>query len=94
MKTIELKDLNRIIEINYSDFGNPRENDNLGTMVCFHGRYNLGDKHNYNSNDYNSFGEMEKAIIRKENVAVSPIFISVITEYSVDLVLLDQSPSV
>jgi len=70
MKTIELKDLNRIIEINYSDFGNPRENDNLGTMVCFHGRYNLGDKHNYYSNDYNSFGEMKKAIIRKENVAV------------------------
>jgi len=27
----------------------PREWYNLGTMVCFHGRYNLGDKHNYNS---------------------------------------------
>ena len=25
----------------------PREWDNLGTMVCFHGRYNLGDKHEY-----------------------------------------------
>jgi hypothetical protein len=25
----------------------PREWDNLGTMVCFHKRYNLGDKHNY-----------------------------------------------
>jgi hypothetical protein len=24
---------------------NPREDDNLGTMYCFHGRYNLGDKH-------------------------------------------------
>ena len=23
----------------------PRSWDNLGTMVCFHGRYNLGDKH-------------------------------------------------
>lgn len=26
---------------------NPRENDNLGTMTCFHSRYNLGDKHAY-----------------------------------------------
>lgn len=24
---------------------NPREDDNLGTMVCFHGRYKLGDEH-------------------------------------------------
>ena len=28
------------------DFGNPREMDNVGTMICFHKRYNLGDKHN------------------------------------------------
>ena len=26
----------------------PREvNDNFGTMVCFHRRYQLGDSHNY-----------------------------------------------
>lgn len=25
----------------------PRSWDNLGTMICFHSRYNLGDKHNY-----------------------------------------------
>lgn len=25
----------------------PREWDNLGKMVCFHSRYNLGDKHTY-----------------------------------------------
>jgi len=25
----------------------PREWDNLGTMVCFHRRYSLGDKHNF-----------------------------------------------
>lgn len=24
---------------------NPRENDNVGTMACFHRRYTLGDKH-------------------------------------------------
>jgi hypothetical protein len=28
------------------DAESPREWDNLGTMTCFHDRYNLGDKHN------------------------------------------------
>lgn len=28
---------------------NPRDWDNLGTMVCFHNRYRLGDKHSYKS---------------------------------------------
>lgn len=27
----------------------PRDWDNLGTMICFHRRYTLGDKHNYNN---------------------------------------------
>ena len=53
-----------------NDPSNPREDDNLGTMVCFHKRYNLGDKHNYKSSDYDSFGELEKEIIKNENVGV------------------------
>ena len=48
----------------------PRTWDNLGTMVCFHGRYNLGDKHSYRFQDYDSWDEMEKAIIKNEDVAV------------------------
>jgi len=48
----------------------PREDDNLGTMVCFHGRYDLGDEHNYKSGDYNGWDEMEKNIIKNENVGV------------------------
>ena len=28
---------------------NPRENDNVGVMVCWHRRYNLGDKHGFKS---------------------------------------------
>lgn len=27
----------------------PREDDNFGTMICFHRRYTLGDKHTYGS---------------------------------------------
>ena len=43
-ETIELE--NQTVEI-YVDGDpiNPREWDNLGTMVCWHSRYNLGDKH-------------------------------------------------
>jgi hypothetical protein len=39
-------------------------------MICFHRGYDLGDKHNYNADDYNSWGEIEKAIIKEENPAV------------------------
>jgi len=49
---------------------NPREWDNLGTMVCFHRRYNLGDNHDYNHSDYNGWDEMERDIIKNENVGV------------------------
>lgn len=40
------------IEIKQDEFPeSPREWDNLGTMICFHRRYNLGDKHNFNHPD-------------------------------------------
>lgn len=48
----------------------PRNWDNLGTMVCFHRNYDLGDKHDYTFNDYDSWDEMEKDIIKRENVGV------------------------
>ncbi len=31
---------------------NPREWENLGTMICFHNNYKLGDDHNYDSPDH------------------------------------------
>src|SRR6056297_2374601 len=44
---------------------NPREAwDNLGTMVCFHSRYKLGDEdHGYNSRDFSGWDELEREII-------------------------------
>ena len=33
------------------DAASPREDDNFGKMVCFHRRYNLGDKHDYLDKD-------------------------------------------
>jgi len=49
---------------------NPRDDDNLGTMICFHNRYSLGDDHSYSSSDYSGWDEMKRAIIKKENVGV------------------------
>ena len=54
----------------YQDFDNPRSWDNLGTMVCFHNRYDLGDKHEYDHRDYSGWDEMESAIIKNEDTCV------------------------
>jgi len=56
---------------------NPRtEWDNLGTMVCFHNRYELGDKTDYRSNDYDSWEELEKGIIKNEGeVVILPLYL-------------------
>ena len=62
--------MNRLKLVQDSSPESPRTWDNLGTMVCFHNRYDLGDNHNYNSDDYNSWEEMKKAIIKEENTAV------------------------
>lgn len=44
-----------------SDPQDPRsEWDNFGTMVCFHTRYNLGDNVDLNSDDFNSWDELEE----------------------------------
>jgi hypothetical protein len=55
---------------------NPRENDNLGTMICFHTRYSLGDKHDYHDKDEflmslleDQIGDTEKAESKYEELA-------------------------
>ena len=48
----------------------PREWDNIGQMVCFHKRYTLGDEHSYDSDDYNSWDEFEKALHKEHDIAV------------------------
>ena len=50
---------------------NPRtENDNASKMVCFHGRYLLGDKHNLNSEMFDSWEEMKKHLMKKEDACI------------------------
>lgn len=55
---------------------NPREcNDNLGTMLCFHRRYNLGDKNPYNSNHYNGWNDFAESLRSVHDIALMlPIY--------------------
>jgi hypothetical protein len=53
----------------------PREWSNLGTMVCFHRRYNLGDKHDYKVDDYNSWDEVKAALIEKGAKYIAPLYL-------------------
>ena len=55
---------------------NPREWDNVGRMVCFHKRYDLGDRdHGYRTEDYNSWLELRQAIDRDHGpCTILPVF--------------------
>lgn len=53
------------IEVQYDDWPiDPREWDNLGTIVCWHCHYNLGDKHNFNDpEDFQDFLKENPAVV-------------------------------
>mgnify|MGYP003407728788 FL=1 len=53
----------------------PREFDNLGTMVCFHRRYDLGDETELKSSDFSSWEELENYLYKEENALIAiPVF--------------------
>ena len=56
---------------------NPRlDDDNLGTMICFHKRYNLGDEHNIESSDFNGWDDMAAHLTQAHDAAVIlPLFL-------------------
>jgi len=72
MEKVEYKGYS--IEIEHDECAeNPRTewDSHLGTMVCFHKRYELGDEdHGYDKDDYDSWEELEKAIMKNEDIAV------------------------
>jgi hypothetical protein len=76
MQTYKLTN-NKTLEVTQDQYpSSPREDDNLSKMICFHGRYKLGDDHNYDHKDYSGWAEMEKAIIKNESPAVIlPLFL-------------------
>lgn len=62
-ETYKFKD-GRQLEIHSDDDAeSPRSDDNLGTMVCFHKSYCLGDTgHGYDQDDYQSWWGLQNAI--------------------------------
>ena len=53
----------------------PREWDNLGKMVCFHNRYELGDKHNLKADYFESWADMEKQLKKSGAVVILPLYL-------------------
>lgn len=39
--------------------------DNFGTMICFHQRYSLGDKHGLDPGDFTGWGALEKFLVEE-----------------------------
>jgi len=72
MEATKIEYKKHTIQISYDEFSmHPRTDfDNLGSMVMFHNRYNLINEGFYNKNDFNSWEELEKYIIRVEDIAV------------------------
>jgi hypothetical protein len=57
---------------------NPRiDFDHMGTMVCFHSKYKLGDdNHGYDKDDFSSWDELEEQIWENEDpILVLPLFL-------------------
>jgi len=54
----------------------PRDDDNLGCLVCFHKRYNLGDKTELRSNQFDGWRELRE-YIEKElgGVVILPLYL-------------------
>jgi len=55
----------------------PRAWDNLGRMVCFHTKYELGDTdHGFNKNDFSDWEELRQAIIERDDpVVIYPLYL-------------------
>jgi len=50
---------------------NPRkELDNMGTMVCFHTKYILGDDHEFSASDFYNWEDMEKKLSKLLDAAI------------------------
>lgn len=54
----------------------PREWDNIGHMICFHRRYNLGDEHDLHESDFDSWEEIEETLRNEYNaVVILPLYL-------------------
>lgn len=59
-----------------NDSESPRDWDNIGTMVCFHNRYSLGDKHDLSKEMFNGWEELRRHLIKEERaVVILPLYL-------------------
>jgi hypothetical protein len=77
MNINEVRIDNYIWRLFFDDYSfNPREDDNLTKMVCFHKRHTLGDEHDFKFDDFDSWDEMEKHITRMEDpIVIKPLYL-------------------
>jgi len=57
------------------DAESPRHDDNLGKMICFHKRYDLGDKHEWLSGSFSGWADMEKCFRKMGAKIVLPLYL-------------------
>jgi len=62
----------RIMVASDEDYDSPRDWDNVGHMVCFHSRYDLGDK---KLEDENTAGKLMERIRRDDIAAALPLYL-------------------
>ena len=54
----------------------PREDENLGNMVCFHKRYSLGDKTDLKSDDFNGWEDLYDYLKNeKKAIIILPLYL-------------------
>lgn len=76
LDSVEYKDF--LIQVVICDItkDNPRECDyNLGAMICFHCRYNLGDKTDLRSDSFNSWTDLDIYLTKRKHAFITlPIY--------------------
>jgi len=58
------------------DPDSPRNWDNISLMICFHKKYTLGDEHDYKSDNFNGWDEVEEQLREDYEVeALLPLYL-------------------
>ena len=74
MNTINYKNY-KINIVDDNDSESPRDWDNLGTMVCFHNRYTLGDKSNLTKDMFENWNELHKFLKTHGAIIILPVYL-------------------
>lgn len=72
LKTYKQKNGNKILKIYQDEFNDfsPRDNDNVGEMICFYKGWELGDENDLNQDDFNSWEELKEYLIKEKKAVI------------------------